>query len=366
MKHVDTIGMGVSNLIPLDTQNYIACLRGFAILTILFGHVGGYWAYLPYSSYLHATGSTFFYFLSGAVLYHSYCRSRSVYVYMVKRFSSLLIPYYVICLVALVVYIANNSSLPAMDLGKLIDWILIQPRNEIMPFPLGQLWFLHTYILLFIISPLIFILFERSLFLIIFIYSIFLLISTCQYYSNLFLGGSLFSQKVYDLFFYSTFFTYGTVLYSGEIILKKTYKYFLIIIPIALFILINDRENIELSLLNKDILAISLTFIAAGIFFVAKDIILKFLLKFKIIFSFLKFYHLNTFSVYLLHTFSIYISENYFGLVNPPVKSVSYGLIKFIVVLTMCSLFAIPFTKFSKVVSQRIIDILVNSKLTHR
>jgi peptidoglycan/LPS O-acetylase OafA/YrhL len=339
--------------ISIDIQNYIACLRGFAILTIVFGHVGGYWAFQPYSSYLHATGSTFFYFLSGAVLYHSYCRSKSIYVYFVKRFSSLLVPYYLICLISILVYFVNNKSIPHFDIGNLVAWLLIEPKNEIMPFPLGQLWFLHTYVLLFLISPLIFILYDKSIYLLITLYLIIIFISFIKLYCGTFFDLKIINLEIYNLLYYSVFFTYGIFLYSGQFSFPDTIsKSAIILSPLFTFLLINKDPNIAASFDNRDILAVLVTFVVAGFSFVFKDKILNVIIRFKFIFTGLKFYHVNTFSVYLLHTLSIYFSERFFGLVNPPVKSICYGLTKFIVVLLICSLLSIPFTKLSKKISQ--------------
>ena len=113
-----------------DQRDLIACLRGFAIISIVFGHVGGYWALMPYSSYMHVTGSSFFFFLSGAVLYYCYLRSESLKSYYVKRLSMLLIPYYAVCILSIFVYFFVEKSFPLYDFENLMAWILIRPSNS--------------------------------------------------------------------------------------------------------------------------------------------------------------------------------------------------------------------------------------------
>ncbi len=66
------------------------------------------------------------------------------------------------------------------------------------------------------------------------------------------------------------------------------------------------------------------------------------------IFSFL---YKHTFSIYLLHSFGIFISEKIFGLVDPDQKTITYGLVKLVVVLIITCLLAVPYTKVSGTIS---------------
>jgi peptidoglycan/LPS O-acetylase OafA/YrhL len=93
---------------PTDSR-FLAYLRGLAILVIVFGHCGGGWVFKPYSGFLNVFVPVFF-SLSGAVCYHSYRRSHSVGDYITKRVVGLLTPYYLLCLLSLVLKQANAGG----------------------------------------------------------------------------------------------------------------------------------------------------------------------------------------------------------------------------------------------------------------
>ncbi|MBU0701367.1 acyltransferase family protein [bacterium] len=104
--------MGVtSNWLQQQDSEFLAVLRSLSIFVIVFGHVGGFWFYPPWTGFLHVFVPIFF-FISGAVSYNGFLKSPSIVQYLSKRIIGLLIPYYFICIVALFVFVIQNDKFP--------------------------------------------------------------------------------------------------------------------------------------------------------------------------------------------------------------------------------------------------------------
>ena len=141
--------------ISKEDSAFLTYLRSISIFIIVFGHIGGFWAFKPYSEFLHVFVPVFF-FISGAVSLPSYTRSKSIFHYYLKRFTGLLVPYYLLCLLCLLVSILQNGEIPLFDWHNLSLWLQLSPPGGASPFPLGHIWFLHTLFFIILISPLYF------------------------------------------------------------------------------------------------------------------------------------------------------------------------------------------------------------------
>ena len=352
--------------ISQEDKDFISYLRGFAILSIVFGHVGGYWSMKPLSSYLHLSGSTFFFFLAGGVLYHSYQRTRSLRDYYSRRFSNLLVPYYLICIVALIFFSLSEQSLPAPDLMKAVSWILIRPSHEQMPFPLGQLWFLHTYVMLIFFSPMLFWVYSKKPLCFFLLGCASLTLSVIKVFFDLKCSVSLLRWDLYNLAFYGLFFMAGVGSFSSrKSSIRRTAVIVFVVALVARALLCTTQIPLDLtySFINKDILYIvpSVMFISLVLLF--KHGIYAAIKKAGIVEGFLLFFHKHTFSIYLLHSLSIYASELLLDKVAFTQKTFLYGIVKFLIVLFLVAVMAIPFTRLSQAVAKsmnaRIRDIRV-------
>nr|MBP7548072.1 acyltransferase [Corallincola sp.] len=143
-----------------DSSELLALLRSLAIITIVVGHVGLFWLKRPWTEFLHVTVPLFF-FISGAVSYYAFCRTPSVSSYLIKRSVGLLIPYYLMAVLALLFFIIDHQQLPQWSIESAWRWLTIAPNNALMPFPLGQVWFLNVLLIICLISPLLFRLIQR-------------------------------------------------------------------------------------------------------------------------------------------------------------------------------------------------------------
>lgn len=341
--------------ISQEDKDFISYLRGFAILSIIFGHVGGYWILKPASSYLHLSGSTFFFFLAGGVLYHSYQRTESIQHYYSRRFSNLLVPYYLICVIAMIFFISSQQSLPAPDVMNAISWLLIRPAHEQMPFPLGQLWFLHTYVMLIFFSPLLFYAYDKKRMWFLFLGSAFLALSVIKVFFDLHCSISLLRWDLYNLSFFGLFFMAGVGAFSNQkstVRLAAVIVFVIALVARALLCTTEIPLDLTYSFINKDILYIipSVMFISLVLLF--KHGIYTAIKTVGVGERFLLFFHTHTFSVYLLHSLCIYLSEVILDTVEFTERTFSYGIIKFLIVLCLVALMAVPFTKLSQAVAR--------------
>ena len=361
--------MGVtSDWLQARDSEYLAFLRSVSIFVIVFGHVGGFWFYPPWTEFLHVFVPIFF-SISGAVSYNVFLRKRSVPQYLSKRIIGLLAPYYCICIIALLVFVIQNSKLPEFNLPNLIKWVTITPTNSIMPFPLGQVWFLHTLLILNLVSPLIFWLYRRHpSFLIIFL-SCSILASAAQIHFNIapFLaiaGHNLFKPLVHILFFCFGFMV------IDQPKLRSPYISFVIVtlclfVSILLVALFNLNPNYAFHTYSPDLYYVTGSLGAVWLFLLLQPYILKiYELLPLMIHGVSDFIFRNTFAIYLLHSFSIYFVEKVFGLVNPPQKTISYGIIKLMLVLLITLILSPMFTKVSSLMGKRMLMLALTGSRT--
>jgi len=149
--------MGNMSQLSKDDQDFLKNLRAVAIFVIVFGHVGGFWFFQPYSSFLLTIIPVFF-FISGSVSFFSYERNPVYTSYLIKRLIGLLTPYYFVCILVILFCYVEGLKLP-IDPLIVIKWITVTPTAD-GPTYLGQVWFLRVLIMITFIAPL---LFDRSL-----------------------------------------------------------------------------------------------------------------------------------------------------------------------------------------------------------
>ncbi len=347
-----------SNLDKNDSE-YLDYLRGIAIFGIVLGHLCG-WLYKPYSEYLFAPLVPIFFFISGAVSFYSFIKSDSSATYYKKRLISLLVPYYLICLFSLAVYIALNKKVPVYSLAKLLSWLQITPTIDITPFPLGQIWFLNTLILIIIISPIYFKLYQRNNKYILLILTIILAISAVQLTLNVSQYLKIGNNNIYKPVTNSIFFLYGMIWFTSS---KEKKSLIMIIITSVLtcYILLKIAKlSIYISVhdYSPDLYYICVNITVISLILLMQKHILKVIYNIPLLKTILVGLNKQTYSIYLLHSFAIYITERYCGLIHPHKNFLLYGLTKFTLVLLLSIIIAIPFTGISHYLIKRIMRIL--------
>lgn len=343
--------------LSINDSVFLARLRSVAILIIVFGHVGGFWAYRPYSEFLHISVPIFF-FLSGAVSFFSYKKSKTIRNYYFKKIINLIVPYYLVCILSLIVYVFIYGNMPLFDFWKLEAWLLIRAPNNIMPFPIGQVWFLYDLILILLLSPIYFNIYSANKVSIFYIMIVFVILSFVKIYYNVGPYFTIASFNFYNPFVFSLFFIFGAIFYSNS-----NHKYERIILTIfavlsitACLLMVHFTGiNIDCAFHNipPDFYFVSVSFFVIFVLLLFRDKMVIYSNN-KIMNDIFNFLHKHTFSIFLLHTFSIFISEKILGLQNPSKKNYQYGILKFCVVLIITCFISIPFTKLSNYITNGI------------
>jgi peptidoglycan/LPS O-acetylase OafA/YrhL len=312
----------------------------------------------PYSEFLLVFVPIFF-FISGAVSYNSYQRSSSVVKYLEKRVIGLLVPYYLICIVWLAVYIALNASLPSFYITQLLSWLSIKPIGDIaaFPIPVGQVWFLHTLLIISLMSPLYFEMYQRNRWILTLVVTLLIVLSGVQVNRDIHYY-SCFASILYKPLVHSIFFIFGFVYYFSDAPHKIFYLAAIIIFCLIISIAMITSFRIDIDCLphtyDPDLYYVSGSLIAIAGFLILQDTILYLCKRVNYVAFFLRYMHRYTFSIYLLHGFSIYLAESMFSLVHPKGNFIFYGIVKFTVVLIMTCIMAFPFEIFSTWLTRRL------------
>jgi peptidoglycan/LPS O-acetylase OafA/YrhL len=339
-------------------SEYLFFLRAFSILIIVFGHTGGFWFFPPWSEFLHVFMPIFF-FISGVVSYASFLRSRSIGDYLKKRIMGILVPYYCVCIFAMLVYLYNNESLPQFSAINLVRWLTITPNPSIMPFPLGQVWFLHTLLIICLMSPIFFYLYRRrSPFLLLFFF-LSVVVSSIQTKYKIAPTFVIGDNNLFKPLVHSLFFCLGFVVIDTQKLRSQFFSILAIIffglLSYLLVILLALNPDYEFHTYAPDIYYVSGSLCAIWIGLLLQPLLVKIYRKYKLIQVQVRFLFRYTFAIYLLHSFAIYFVEKYFGLVNPQQKTITYGVTKLIIVLAITFAMSPPFTKLSQLISNKLL-----------
>jgi peptidoglycan/LPS O-acetylase OafA/YrhL len=349
-----------------EDSEFLSIVRGAFIVIMVFCHVSGMWFWRPYSEFLAVVVPTFF-FMSGAVSFPSYFRTTSTSSYIVRRFWQLLIPYYLMCVICLVVSIALNHGIRGWTAENLIRWLTITPHQSIMPFPLVQAWFLHCLLLLTLISPLLFHLYyrRRSLLYLFLLCSI--AAATIQLFFNLgdaldFRGHNLFRPLVYSLLFCLGFLVFQLKLFRKQIVLWCALAVSLAFI-FSLLKYTHINPDYVYHMPQPDIFFIVGCLCTIWLLLLFRKCMLTLYHAIPGIPAVIKFFNKQTFALYLLHTFSIFLAEVFFGFGRIQRMTMVQGILKFIIVLMITCLMAPAFTMLSQFIAGAIIKWQMNLPL---
>ena len=336
-------------------SHFLAHLRSVSILMIVLGHVGLGWFFRPWSGIITDFVAMFF-FISGAVLFHSYKRSKTLSNFYWKRLLSLYVPYFLLCVLSLIVYIfLHKGQVPQFDLRNFLSWVQIRPNIDLMPFNIGQVWFLHTLFVISIISPVIFFAISDGKFIYLWIIvSFLLLLSAIQLFYDVDNYFFIQGNNLYKPLIHTIFFSLGAWCFSGNEksnYERKTYFIFACVCVTLCVLLVNflfldigyDHHTYA-----PDLYYVIGSLASISIFMSFKDLFMWFVSLNNYLLFFFKVLYVYTMPIYLLHSFSIFVCENIFGLVHPKNNFVIYGISKFLLVMTLTLLISYPFLRLSK------------------
>lgn len=351
-------------LLSHEDSRFLAYLRGVAILAIVVVHLGG-WVLPPYTEFLVVFVPVFF-FLSGAVSYYSFQRAQSTLNYLAKRLVGMFLPYYLLCVFWLVVYVAVNSALPAFSGHDLLCWLTIRPANSAMLFSLGQVWFLHTLVVILVASPVFFELFRRAPRILAAIMILPIALATTQMFCDIDNYFYLAGNNFYKPIVHSFFFVLGCVFFASPGIRKKSLLTGLALVALLASCCLVELFRVDINCSEHtfapDLYYVAVSLCAIAVLLISQPLLLGVCDKIHLADITLKFLHRYTFPIFLLHSFAVYVSEELFGLVHPKSGYLQYAATKFTIVMLITCILAIPFgfasTWLIKVVLERCTRIL--------
>lgn len=349
-------------VIPGNERLFIDRLRGLSIIRVVLVHLGLSWFYPPYSQFFHNLLPVLF-FVSGAVSHFSYLRSLKAGHYLLKRFLSMVGPFYVIGFFSVLIYWIINFQSPDFDFWAIVRWLTIVPGSGDTPFPMGQIWFIHAMVVIVFVSFPFFVLSKNSVIpLVICILSSFFIAVAQQAYD---INGYfyIFGHNLYQGIVNLGFFAFGALYYR-----KAHWFSFYVLSLLALSALIIVVSNIfifnvDINMANHsyapDTYYLAASFLAVFLVVMAKPIIDYVLNSVGVFDAIVLFFSKHAYSVFIIHSFSVYWLEIQFDLVDVA-SNLYLALIKVISVFVISSALAIPTTWLSKKLTNAFQNFLLN------
>lgn len=343
-------------LIDNEDRLFLDRLRGISIVRVVLAHLGLTWFFLPYSSVFSVFLPVLF-FVSGAVSYGSFLRSSSRAHYFKKRLNTLVTPYYFLIIISFLFIWSVNRHIPPIDATQIFYWITIKPQSSSMPYPLGQVWFIHALAVIILLSPVVFKLLNKNKNYFYAIFGMSIILSICQLYFNFHKFFIFYGHTFYPALFSLSFFAFGAYLFSFERLQRiKISMVFFSVFLIITFLFISSKV-VDPNFMKHsppNFYYLSGAFAAITFLVLIGDLINKICNKLKSLDLFILFSSKNAYSIFLLHSLSIFLTEKYFGLMNVARDPLS-AITKILLVFIITYLLALPLSWSTKKVSSFIL-----------
>lgn len=345
---------------------YIDQMRGISIIRVVLGHLGLFWIFPPYSEFFMSLLPLLF-FTSGAVSILTYSRATSVKSYIRKRFIGLLTPFYLIAIISFLVLIIFSPSEVEVTTEKLVRWILINPSHSSMPYPLGQIWFLHSLAIILFFSPLIFSLMKRNIFYALVPISLSLVVSAVQFLYPIHDRLYVLNHNFYQPLSNAGFFFLGAMFYSTSKSFDMSFLVKLLALSTLTTITIACLPGIDIGLASHsyspDLYYLSFSFSAIFLLLIAKPLIQEVFTKIKVLNTVVLYASKHSYGIFLIHSFFIFATEQWFGLkgvMGDPIRA----LLKISIVLAATAIAAPAITYVSKKLTKALTESHPKSKNT--
>lgn len=344
-------------LSSIDSE-FLKHVRGTAIFMVVLSHIGAMWMWLPYSSFI-STLAPIFFFASGAGNFYSHSASKRTHQYYYRRLVGLFVPYYLFCIAALLFFVVQQGRLPGFDLASAVSWLIIKPSNRITPFPVAQLWFLRTLVIVVFVSPLLFFSLKKGRTASMLGAALVLVVSAFQTRGLESPLIRLIGLDFYRALFYSVFFVAGAAYYSNKSALPKGTLWLTLFFSLVVSVVLTAGFHQQVSL-TYHVEVTDLYFAAAssGVLFlllILRDPLLFLAGRVPGIPAFLRFLNKQSLSILLLHTLAIYLIENSFGGALSEGSGLKYAVVKALGTLAVTFVLCVPFTLASDWISSRLL-----------
>jgi len=305
--------------IDSDNSAYLDLLRGMIISIVVLAHLGLSWVLPPYSGYILTTLPVLF-FVSGAVSLLSFHRSSGISNFLSRRIISISAPYLVIVSFAFCCLWIIKGNIPDLNLYTIYQWLTFNPVavSSSMPFPLGQVWFLHVLVIISIISPFVFHYAKSTTSILLIPVAISLVACSIQNFIDI---GSYFMLDKHNLFQVISnmgFYFLGAYFYQNKAHFTNTVLYCIIallsLIAIILALFVNTSNALPDHSYNPDLYYLLVCYIAIFALLLLQKNITAIVEKLSFLKKSLFFASYHSYSLYILHTFFIFMSEEYMGL----------------------------------------------------
>lgn len=323
-------------------------IRGLSILRVVLVHLGLSWFYPPYSQFVHVFLPLLF-FVSGAVSFFRFKRASGAPKYIVRRLFSIVMPY---CLIVLGVFLylwIIGLRFPEFNETELLEWLLINPESVNMPFPMGQVWFIHAMAIMIILSfPIFFVSKMCSWPLLIgIVFS--LMLPILQQVYDIDSKFNFFGNNLYQALSNLGFFLFGEYYYSRKEIFSTLALLLLIFLLFWVFLNIYIFEtNINMAdhTYETDFYYPTSSYFAILFVILGKPLIDGFLNRINIMDRFAMFLSRNAYAIFMLHFFVLYYVETNFGLVKVADDPL-LAILKIILIVSYSCIITIPVTRVS-------------------
>jgi peptidoglycan/LPS O-acetylase OafA/YrhL len=330
---------------------YINRLRGASILRVVLGHLGLGWIFLPYSSFIGIFLPVLF-FCSGYIFFYLFKKSENLSAFIFRRLSGILIPFYLVYVVALLGhFFLFGIDFHRVDFEYILRIVFVAPEIKDMPYPLGQIWYLRVLIFCTILSPVVFILGNRNKYYLLLPVFVAVLLASIQTGFKLhryffYLGHNLIQEAIYGGYFFIGAFVWNTDWRN-----RKSFIAILIVmnIIIAIGVLLHTGGGIQLGLHSyaPNMYYFSLGVAGILIVLVLAEVFEKIFISFDFLGRLLDFCSRHSYGIYLNHSFFIVFYEVLFGLkgvMGDPILAA----VKVLLVVISSLVFAVPITYLSQ------------------
>jgi len=346
--------------ISLKDRRYLDTLRGISITRVVLVHLGLSWFLTPYSEFIHVLLPILF-FVSGGVLFHSFSRAKSISDFMLKRIVSVYVPYLLIVVSAFSVLWAFEGSIPDIDFGNIFQWLTLNAVhvNSTMPFPLNQVWYLHSLIMIIIISPLFFKIGLTNIYYFLIPIGISILISVLQLFYDIGHNMYLYGHNIYQPIVNMGFFFFGAMVYMNRRYFTGNKILYIsmgsLLVGVSTGLLLVEDFNMYNHTYAPDLYYLSLSYFSISLFLGGQPFVERIVGSVRILNWFFNFMSRHSYSVFLLHSLVLIKIHTWLQLdnvMNDPVRAAG----KIILVLFITCVIAVPFTRLTNIIVSGIIS----------
>ena len=353
--------------ISAEDALFLDRIRGLSILRVVLVHLGLSWFLPPYSQFVHMFLPLLF-FVSGAVSFYSFKRAPSLFNYSIRRLLSILMPYYLIVVAAFIYIWLSDFRRPLFDMVEILDWLFVAPDHADMPFPMGQIWFIHAIAIMVIISLPIFVSSRLSPWPLLVGTVLSVLLTLVHQIYEISRVFNVFGHNFYQAFSNVGYFMFGAFFYNmkgfftGRRILGLSLLCFMsLIVNVVVF---DVEMNMAHHTYAPDFYYISAGFLAIFLVLLLKPLIDKILGGVSVLDWFFLYLSRHAYSVFMLHSLVLFLVETQLGLVDVAENPLS-ALLKIVLVVSLSCLFAVPVTKASRYVTKLIQNNVIKTLPAH-